>query len=147
MDLAKRQRLEAAGWKIGTVTEFLELTPVESEIIKTFDNIPYQYCDDIKKNLKAMTNTEILVLRTLYNKELSGLQIIQSIADIKGKSLDIGSFYPVFQKLEEKEFIKSRWETERSNDRGGARKRYYRLTQSGEKALADIQEFNNSLLN
>ena len=91
-----------------------------------------------------MTNTEILVLRTLYNKELSGLQIIQSIADIKGKSLDIGSFYPVFQKLEEKELIKSRWGTKRSSDRVGARKRYYRLTQSGEKALADIQGFNNS---
>lgn len=91
-----------------------------------------------------MTNTEILVLQSLYSKELSGLQIIQFIADIKGKSLDIGSFYPVFQKLEEKEFIKSRWGTERSSDRGGARKRYYRLTQSGEKALADIQKFDNS---
>lgn len=92
-----------------------------------------------------MTNKEILVLRTLYNKELSGLQIIQSIADIKGKSLDIGSFYPVFQKLEEKELIKSRWGTKRSSDRVGARKRYYRLTQSGEKALTDIQGFDNSL--
>ena len=86
-----------------------------------------------------MTSKEILVLRTLYNKELSGLQIIQSIADIKGKSLDIGLFYPVFQKLEEKELIKSRWGTERSSDKVGDRKRYYRLTQSGEKALADIQ--------
>jgi hypothetical protein len=47
-----------------------------------------------------MTNKEILVLRTLYNKELSGLQVIESIADIKGQSLDIGLFYPVFQKLE-----------------------------------------------
>lgn len=92
-----------------------------------------------------MTPKETLVLRTLYNKELSGLQIIQFIADIKGKSLDIGFIYPVFQKLEEKELIKSRWGTERSSDRGGARKRYYRLTQSGEKALANIQGFNNSL--
>ena len=92
-----------------------------------------------------MTNTEILVLQSLYSKELSGLQIIQFIADIKGKSLDIGLFYPVFQKLEEKELIKSRWGTEQSSDRGGARKRYYRLTQSGEKALADVQGFNNSL--
>ena len=55
-----------------------------------------------------MTNKEILVLQTLYNKELSGLQIIESIADIKGRSLDIGSFYPVFQKLEEKGLIKFR---------------------------------------
>lgn len=91
-----------------------------------------------------MTNKEILVLQALYNKELSGLQVIESIADINGKSLDIVLFYPVFQKLEEKELIKSRWGTERSSDRGGARKRYYRLTQLGEKALADIQEFDNS---
>jgi DNA-binding PadR family transcriptional regulator len=69
------------------------------------------------------------------------LQVIESIADIKGQSLDIGSFYPVFQKLEEKGLIKSRWGTERSNNR----KRYYRLTQSGEKSLADIQGFDNSL--
>jgi len=92
-----------------------------------------------------MIPKEILVLRTLYNKELSGLQVIESIADIKGQSLDIGSFYPVFQKLEEKGLIKSRWGTKRSNDRAGARKRYYRLTQSGEKSLADIQGFDNSL--
>lgn len=91
------------------------------------------------------TPKEILVLRTLYNKELSGLEIIESIANIKALSFNIGSLYPVFQKLEEKELIKSRWGTERSSDRGGARKRYYRLTQSGEKALADIQEFDNSL--
>ena len=92
-----------------------------------------------------MIPKEILVLRTLYNKELSGLQVIESIADIKGQSLDIGSFYPVFQKLEEKGLVKSRWGTKRSNDRAGARKRYYRLTQSGEKSLADIQGFDNSL--
>lgn len=91
-----------------------------------------------------MTNKEILVLQALYNKELSGLQVIESIADINGKSLDIVLFYPVFQKLEEKELIKSRWGNERSSNRCGARKRYYRLTQSGEKALADIQEFDNS---
>ena len=92
-----------------------------------------------------MTPKEILVLRSLYNKELSGLQIVESMFDTNGKSFDIGSFYPVFQKLEERGLIKSRWGTERSNDRNGARKRYYRLTQLGEKVFADIQEFDNSL--
>ena len=85
------------------------------------------------------TPKEILVLRTLYNKELSGLEIIESIANVKALSFNIGSLYTVFQKLEEKELIKSRWGTERSSDKVGDRKRYYRLTQSGEKALADIQ--------
>ena len=31
---AKRARLEAKGWKVGTVAEFLELTPEESALIE-----------------------------------------------------------------------------------------------------------------
>ena len=34
MDQAKRERLEAKGWKIGTVSEFLELTPEETTLIE-----------------------------------------------------------------------------------------------------------------
>jgi predicted XRE-type DNA-binding protein len=34
MKLTKRQRLEAAGWKIGTSDDFLQLSPVEIEIIE-----------------------------------------------------------------------------------------------------------------
>lgn len=34
MDRAKRERLEAKGWKVGMVSEFLELTPEESTLIE-----------------------------------------------------------------------------------------------------------------
>ncbi|HAZ49400.1 MAG TPA: transcriptional regulator [Cyanobacteria bacterium UBA11369] len=34
MDRSKRERLQAKGWKIGTVSEFLELTPEESALIE-----------------------------------------------------------------------------------------------------------------
>ncbi len=34
MDKAKRAKLEAAGWKIGSVQDFLELTDEEAEIIE-----------------------------------------------------------------------------------------------------------------
>jgi predicted XRE-type DNA-binding protein len=34
MESTKRQKLEAAGWKVGTVAEFLELTPEEEAIIE-----------------------------------------------------------------------------------------------------------------
>ncbi|XWK88523.1 MAG: transcriptional regulator [Phormidium sp.] len=34
MDRAKRERLEAEGWKVGTVSEFLELTPEETALIE-----------------------------------------------------------------------------------------------------------------
>jgi hypothetical protein len=33
MDDAKRERLEAKGWKVSTVTEFLELSPEETALI------------------------------------------------------------------------------------------------------------------
>jgi len=34
MDAAKKARLEAAGFRVGTVAEFLELTPVESALVE-----------------------------------------------------------------------------------------------------------------
>jgi DNA-binding XRE family transcriptional regulator len=34
MDKAKREQLEAKGWKVGTVAEFLELTPEESALVE-----------------------------------------------------------------------------------------------------------------
>ena len=34
MKKAKRERLEAKGWKVGTVAEFLGLTPEESALIE-----------------------------------------------------------------------------------------------------------------
>jgi predicted XRE-type DNA-binding protein len=34
MDQAKQQQLEAKGWKVGSVDEFLELTPEESSYIE-----------------------------------------------------------------------------------------------------------------
>ncbi|MCX5965567.1 MAG: helix-turn-helix transcriptional regulator [Cyanobacteria bacterium] len=34
MDITKQNRLQAAGWKVGTAADFLELTPEESTIIE-----------------------------------------------------------------------------------------------------------------
>jgi predicted XRE-type DNA-binding protein len=34
MELTKRQKLEAAGWKVGNAAEFLQLSPAEIEIIE-----------------------------------------------------------------------------------------------------------------
>lgn len=34
MDKAKRERLEAKGWKVGTAAEFLDLTPEEAALVE-----------------------------------------------------------------------------------------------------------------
>ena len=35
MNKAQRERFQRAGWKVGTVGEFLELTPAEEDLIET----------------------------------------------------------------------------------------------------------------
>lgn len=34
MDTSKKERLESKGWKVGTVSDFLELTPEETVLIE-----------------------------------------------------------------------------------------------------------------
>lgn len=35
MDRSKRRRLEAAGWRLGSATEFLKLSPEEAALVET----------------------------------------------------------------------------------------------------------------
>lgn len=57
MDVAKRSRLEAAGFKVGTVAEFLGLTEAESELIE----IKLSLTDALKdrRRSSAMTQGQI----------------------------------------------------------------------------------------
>ena len=49
MNAEKRKRLEAAGWKFGNVTDFLNLTPEEREIVEERLRISRQDRKDRKK--------------------------------------------------------------------------------------------------
>ncbi|MFB2769842.1 helix-turn-helix domain-containing protein [Pelatocladus sp. BLCC-F211] len=56
MDDAKRERLEAKGWKVGTVTEFLELSPEETALI----DIKLALSQSLKeRRQKLMTQAEL----------------------------------------------------------------------------------------
>ncbi|MCY7368281.1 MAG: helix-turn-helix domain-containing protein [Chamaesiphon sp.] len=60
MDPIKRQKLEAAGWKVGTVAEFLQLTPEEEAII--------EIRVALSKSLKKMRQQEQLSQQKLAEK-------------------------------------------------------------------------------
>ncbi|WP_234016957.1 transcriptional regulator [Nostoc sp. 'Lobaria pulmonaria (5183) cyanobiont'] len=56
MDQAKRERLESKGWKIGTVSDFLELTSEET----IFVEIKLALSQNLKKRRqKLMTQSEL----------------------------------------------------------------------------------------
>lgn len=91
---------------------------------------------------------EELLLLALFGQELYGVQIPQAISDVSGgtRRVGVGTLYPTLHKLEEKGLISSRWGDESREERGGARRRYYKLTEKGITALEEIQSFRARLL-
>ena len=79
-------------------------------------------------------STEVLILALLEERQRHGYEIGRLIEERSGGQINfhIASLYPTLYRLEEKGFIEGRW-VEKSGHR---RKRYYRLTASGKKALA-----------
>lgn len=56
MDRAKKDRLESKGWKVGTVSDFLGLTPEETILVE----IKLALSQSLKKHReKLMTQTEL----------------------------------------------------------------------------------------
>lgn len=102
---------------------------------------------------KAPTDVEIssleeLIMTPLLNNELYGLQLVQAIEEASGgkRRIGIGSLYPTLHRLEKnKGLIESRWGDDRPEERGGARRRYYKLTGLGVATLRETQQLRDNL--
>ena len=79
-------------------------------------------------------STELLVLALIEDRPRHGYDIGKRIESGSGGRLTfrIGSLYPILVRLEDKGLITGRW-IEKSGER---RRRYYKLTAEGRKALA-----------
>ena len=78
-------------------------------------------------------STELLILTLIEDSPLHGYEIGKRIERGSGGRLTfrIGSLYPILCRLEDRGLILGRW-VERPGER---RRRYYRLTPEGRKAL------------
>jgi len=78
-------------------------------------------------------STKPIILAILANGEIYGYQIIQSVIEISGSTLEWseGMLYPVLHRLEKENFIQSQWKMSEN----GRRRKYYRLTESGKIEL------------
>lgn len=108
---------------------------------------------DTKSDIRGKPHVEVapreeLVLLALHSKELYGLQIPQAMEEASGgrRQMGVGTLYPVLHSLEKKGLIESRWGDEGREERGGARRRYYKLTGNGVATLEAIQLFRSNLL-
>ena len=80
---------------------------------------------------------DLLVLKALSLAPLHGWGISQRIQQLSRDALQVGqgSLYPALYRLERKGFVKSEWGTTENNREA----KYYKLTATGRRALADEQ--------
>ncbi|MDT8341650.1 MAG: helix-turn-helix transcriptional regulator [Longimicrobiales bacterium] len=88
----------------------------------------------INKDLVAASSTP-LVLAILAEGDSYGYAILQRVRELSRGELEWtdGMLYPVLHRLERAGLIESRWERAET----GRRRKYYRLTVSGRKQMAE----------
>ncbi len=95
-------------------------------------------------NLAPLEET---LLAVLVDCKLYGLEIIKAVEEAtEGKRrIGFGSLYPSLHKLEKRGFVNSRWGADKPEERGGARRKYYKATGLGVKALRETQRIRDKL--
>jgi transcriptional regulator len=86
-------------------------------------------------NDRLQGTLDLLILRTLRREPMHGWGIAQQIQQISRDVLQVnqGSLYPALHRLEERGWITAEWGSSENNRRA----RFYRLTSSGRRQLAD----------
>ena len=94
--------------------------------------------DDVVPSISALEED---ILTLLLGQPLYGLQICKAIDEAsEGKqSLKIGSLYPSLHRLESKGLVFSYMQNEDTQTRKGNRRKYYRITGKGSRALNQKQ--------
>lgn len=83
-------------------------------------------------------NGQLWILAALLaSGEQYGLELVETVSELSNsqKKISLGGVYTTLHRLEAKGWVEGRW-GEASEDRQGARRRYYRITGLGERALS-----------
>lgn len=91
----------------------------------------------IQKELVAASSRPIL-MSILAHRENYGYAIIQAVREASGGDIEWseGMLYPVLHRLEKEKLIRSEWR----KTEAGRRRKYYRLSATGKKSLAEHRE-------
>ena len=77
---------------------------------------------------------EAVILRILVSGEKYGLQIRNEFRKLAGRELPLGSLYPTLEGMIDKGFVRAEY-GDSEHAHGGNRRRYYRITAAGHRAL------------
>ncbi len=88
---------------------------------------------------------EIVMLSVaILAEDAYGNSIKDELKKRLGRNPSIGALHASLQRLEEKGYLESR-EGETTPERGGRRKRYYKVTKTGAKAMQQVKDLRDSM--
>jgi len=92
-----------------------------------------------KDAVPDLTRTEHILLAALATSERYGRNIVDAVREATGVSISFGTLYTTLHRMERKRVVESRW-GETTDEREGARRRYYKATGLGMRALAQERD-------
>ncbi len=92
-----------------------------------------------------LNQREVELLAVLINGERYGLQLRDEYEKRSKKRMPFGSLYTTMDRMEAKGYVKSLM-GESTHERGGNRRKFYRVTGKGESALNDVRTWAASVL-
>lgn len=98
----------------------------------------------MKKNYLGEFEELIMLTIGVLDDHAYGISIKDEMYAKTKKRPSIGALHTALQRLEKKGMIES-WEGGATQERGGRKKRYYRLTASGLEILTTAHEIRNQL--
>lgn len=82
---------------------------------------------------------EAIILSILVGPEKYGREIRNDFEKRTGQEMPLGSLYTTLDRMEEKGFVSS-WMGESESERGGNRRKWYKLTAPGLRSLNAFQQ-------
>lgn len=86
----------------------------------------------------------VLLVVAILNDNAYGISVMEEIQSQTGRKINISAVHSALDRLETKSFLKSEVGGATA-ERGGRRKRYFKITVAGQDALDAIREQRNKL--
>lgn len=80
---------------------------------------------------------EMDLLALLSSRELYSIEIEKELKEVSGRQRRYGSLYPTLRSMVKHGLLSARWGDEEPEDVSGPRRRYYKTTEIGLRALAE----------
>jgi DNA-binding PadR family transcriptional regulator len=93
------------------------------------------------KKVTPLSRAELLIMTALSGREHYGMELRETLKKLTDGRyvLTLGGLYTTLYRMEGKGLVRGRW-GDATEERQGARRRYYQLTGLGERSLAETRE-------